>query len=552
MLKLLKVKNLALMEDITVDFEDGLTTVTGETGAGKSMIVEAIATLCGSRMEDVLIRSGKDAAEVTGIFQIPPSVRERLKNTGIETDTEIIIRRKIERGKRQNAYINDQIVSINLLKRIAQDMIDLIGQYENQSLFSAKNHLMLLDSFAGVDEQKATYRDHYNIYTELKKKLEQLQAAVVQRDERIGYLQYQISEIEKSNLKPGEEERLEEEKKMLSSTEKRATLTSDMVAHLYDAEGSAVEHLAKVKRSLDELASYDKSLEKMRKRFENVLSSVDDIYRELSSYASSIEFSQDRLDEVIERLDMIGRLKKKFGKTFKEIQQYLANMKKELTQIESHDQEIAKNREQIAAIKGTITKQAAELSSRRHKAATLLTKKILAELIHLGMKKAQFKIQITEKSLDVSGVDDVEFYISTNPGEELKPLRKVASGGEISRITLSLKTILSAVDKIPTMIFDEVDTGIGGSIAEAVGELLAKVSQQHQIICITHLPQISIFADNHMLVEKEIKGTQTFTKISKLDKEKRKMEIARMLGGKKITQKTVEHAAEFLQKGRAK
>jgi DNA repair protein RecN (Recombination protein N) len=225
-------------------------------------------------------------------------------------------------------------------------------------------------------------------------------------------------------------------------------------------------------------------------------------------------------------------------------------MKKELTQIESHDQEIANVKAHIIELEKTVTEQAAALTSLRQKAALSLTKKILAELIHLGMKKAKFKIQITSKDLDENGADDVEFYISTNPGEVLKPLRKVASGGEISRITLSLKTILSAVDRIPSIIFDEVDTGIGGSVAEAVGELLAKVSRHHQIICITHLPQISIFADNHMLVEKETKGKQTFTKISKLDKEKRKMEIARMLSGKKITQKTVEHAAEFLQKGR--
>jgi DNA repair protein RecN (Recombination protein N) len=551
MLRLLRVKNLALMEDVTVDFENGFTAVTGETGAGKSMIVEAVATLCGNRMEDVLIRSGKDAAEVTGIFQIPPAVRERLKETGIEVDTEIVVRRKIERGKRQNAYINDQIVSISLLKEITQDMVDLIGQYENQSLFSPKNHLTLLDSFAGVDNEKAVYRRDYNTYVELKKKLEQLQAAVVQRVERIDYLRYQINEIEKLNLTSGEEECLEEEKKMLLSTEKRASLTSDMIMHLYDAEGAAIEHLSKAKRSLDELASYDTSLAKTRKRFENLLSSVDDIYRELSSYASSIEFSQERLDEVIERLDAIGRVKKKFGKTFEDIQQHLVDMKKELTQIESHDEAIAETRTQITTIEAVIQKQAAELSSHRRKAAASLTKKILGELVHLGMKKARFKIELTSRDLDESGADSVEFYISTNPGEELKPLRKVASGGEISRITLSLKTILSAVDKIPTLIFDEVDTGIGGSIAEAVGELLAKVSRHHQIICITHLPQISIFADNHMLVEKEIKGSQTFTKISKLDKDKRKMEIARMLGGKEITQKTVEHAAEFLQKGRA-
>lgn len=552
MLKLLMVRNLALMEDITIDFDDGLTVVTGETGAGKSMIVEAIATLCGSRMEDVLIRSGGNFAEVTGIFQVTPSIARQLEEAGIQADTEIIIRRKIERGKRQNAYINDQIVSLNLLKELSQEMIDLIGQYENQSLFSAKNHLVLLDAYAGVEPLKTKYSSNYITYVELKKKREHLLTAVKQRDEKIDYLKYQISEIEKANLKSGEEEKLNEEKKMLLSTEKRATLTSEMVTHLYEAEGSAIEYLAKVKRSLDELVMYDTSLAQLSRRFESIFSSVDDIYRELSSYKSSIEFRQDRLDEVLERLEVLNKIKKKYGKTLNEIQNQLESITKELTLMESHEQEMKKINEQISALKQTIDKQAQELSLHRHKASRALTKKILQVLTQLGMKKAEFQIQITGKELGEHGRDDVEFFISTNPGEELKPLRKVASGGEISRITLSLKTILSAVDRIATIIFDEVDTGIGGSIAEAVGELLAKVSKQHQIICITHLPQISIFADNHILVEKEIKQKQTFTRITKLDSEKRKMEIARMLGGKRITRKTVEHAAEFMQKGRAK
>lgn len=550
MLKLLMVRNLALMEDVTVDFDNGLTVVTGETGAGKSMIVEAIATLCGSRMEDVLIRSGENVAEVTGIFQVTPSVVRQLEEAGIHADTEIIIRRKIERGKRQNAYINDQIVSLNLLKELSQQMIDLIGQYENQSLFSAKNHLMLLDAYAGVEHLKATYNNNYFTYVELKKKREQLLTAAKQRDEKIDYLKYQISEIEKANLKPTEEEKLNEEKKMLLSTEKRATLTSEMVTDLYEADGSAIEHLARVRKSLNELATYDTSLAELSKRFEDIFSSVDDIHRELSSYKSSIEFSQDRLDEVLERLEVLTKIKKKYGKTLDEIQDRLESMTKELTLIETHEQEMKKIDEQIVASLQTVDKQAQELSSHRHEASRSLTKRILHVLTQLGMKKAEFEIQITEKEIGEHGRDNVEFFISTNPGEELKPLRKIASGGEISRITLSLKTILSAVDKIPTIIFDEVDTGIGGSIAEAVGELLAQVSKQHQIVCITHLPQISIFADNHLLVEKEIKNKQTFTRITKLDSEKRKMEIARMLGGKKITRKTVEHAAEFMQKGR--
>ncbi|MCK4249866.1 DNA repair protein RecN [candidate division WOR-3 bacterium] len=552
MLKVLRVKNFALMKDLTIDFDKGLTVITGETGAGKSMIVEAIATLSGSRMEDVLIRSGKNFAEVTGIFEVRPSVMEKLVNSGIEVDSDLIVRRKIERNKRQNAYINDQIVSLNLLKELAQEMIDLIGQYENQALLYAKNHLSLLDSFTSLDDLKAEYNKNYGEYIQLQRRLEDLLETMRQKDEKIDYLKYQITEIEKVNLQPDEEEKLILEKELLLSTEKRSLLSTQIITNLYEADGSIIENLAKVKRLFDDLCKYDNNLNEMNERLEVSISSIDDIYREISSYQSQIEFSQQKIDDVLVRLDTINKIKKKYGKTLNEINNFLRSIKMELILIETRDEEVKKIRIRVAEIEQTITKQAEELSSQRRKAAVSLKKRILEILTQLGMKKADFEIRLTNKDIDENGKDDVEFYISTNPGEELKPLRKIASGGEISRITLSFKTLLSDIDRIPTIIFDEVDTGIGGRIAEAVGRLLAKVSEKHQIICITHLPQISVFADNHILVKKEIKGKETFTRVVKLDEEMKKLEIARMLGGQEITEKTMEHAAEYLQKGQHK
>lgn len=552
MLKVLRVKNLALMEDLTIDFDNGLTVVTGETGAGKSMIVEAIATLSGSRMEDVLIRSGKNFAEVTGIFGAKSSVLKRLKKSGIEVDSDLIIRRKIERNKRQHAYINDQIVSLNLLKEVAQEMIDLIGQYENQSLFYAKNHLLLLDSFAGLDDLKVEYNKNYGEYRHLQTKLENLLETMRQKDEKMDYLKYQIAEIEKANLQPDEEEKLASEKELLLSSEKRSLLSTQIITSLYEADGSVIENLTKIKKLFDDLCNYDHNLNKMNERLEASISSIDDVYREISSYQSQIEFSQQRLDDVLDKLDVINKIKKKYGKTLQEINNFLGSIKKELMLIETQDEELNNIKERIVEVEQKITSQAEELSIQRRKAAGTLRKRILELLLQLGMKKADFEIRLTNRDICENGKDDVEFYISTNPGEELKPLRKIASGGEVSRITLSLKTLLSSIDQIPTIIFDEVDTGISGRIAEAVGHLLAKVSKQHQIICITHLPQISVFADNHILVQKEIKDKETFTRIVKLDREMRKLEIARMLGGKEITEKTMEHAAEFLEKGQQK
>ncbi len=552
MLKLLKIRNFALMEELTIEFDKGLTVVTGETGTGKSMIVEAIATLCGSKMEEVLIRSGKDFAEVTGVFQAKQNITERLKLSGINVEDSLIIRRKIERGKRQNSYINDQIVSVNLLREIAHEMVDLIGQYENQSLFFAKNHLVLLDSFAGISKEKDIYARNFDSYRKAHKQLQVLLEKIREKDDRVDYLKYQVDEIEKANLQPGEEEELNVEKELLASSEKRSLLSAEVISSLYEEENSLIELTAKAKRSLDELCNYDKNLLKLNERLDMITSAIDDIYRELSSYHSQIEFSQDRLDFVQDRLETINKIQKKYGKTLKEVNNYLTNLKKDLTIIETHDDEIKHLQEEIKHIEKIIDEQAAQLTEKRKTAAVTLRDKILELLHHLGMKKARFEIRMGEKPMDETGRDEVEFFISTNPGEELKPLRKIASGGEISRITLSFKTVLSEADKIPTIIFDEVDTGIGGRIAEAVGTLLAKTSKKHQIICITHLPQISVFGENHILVQKEIKGKETFTSVAQLHGETRQLEIARMLGGKEITKKTMEHAAEFLRKGQKK
>lgn len=552
MLKLLKVRNFALMEELTIEFDKGLTVVTGETGAGKSMIVEAIATLCGSRMEQVLIRSGKDYAEVTGVFGIQLAITERLKQSGISVENDLIIRRKIEKGKRQNSYINDQIVSVNLLKEIAREIVDLIGQYENQSLFFAKNHLLLLDSFADIGDVKSEYANNFHGYRQAHKQLQNLLEKIRQKDDKIDYLKYQIDEIEKADLQPGEEEELNAEKDLLTSSEKRSLLSGEIISNLYEEENSLLERTAQAKKSFDELCNYDKKLLKLNEKLETIVFSIDDIYRELSSYHSQIEFSQERLDFVQDRLETINKIRKKYGKTLQEINHYLGNLRKDLTTIETQDETIKKLQERIKNTETILNKQAQQLTERRRSAAVTLQKKILELLFQLGMKKARFEIQIADKEMDATGKDDVEFFISTNPGEDLKPLRKIASGGEISRISLSLKAVLSEADKIPTIIFDEVDTGIGGRIAEAVGSLLAKISKKHQIVCITHLPQISVFADNHILVTKEIKGKQTFAKVAQIDGETRKLEIARMLGGKDITKKTMEHAAEFLEKRQQK
>lgn len=442
MLKVLRIKNFALMDDLTIDFGKGLTVITGETGAGKSMIVQAIGSLCGERIDDISIRTGKDSAEITGVFEIKPVLMQRLKKAGIESEFDLVVRRKIERGKRQISYINDQLVSLGLLEEISHEMIDLIGQYENQSLFNPKNHLNLLDAYAGLVNLRKEYYNNFSEYNSQRSRLESLLASVKQRDERIDYLKFQISEIEKAQLKHGEEAQLNLEKDLLLSSEKRSLLSGELISTLYEAEGSVVENLYKIQKKLEELKALDPQLHELNERLTTSISVIDDIYRTMSSYRDKIEFSQVRFDEVLERLEVINRVKKKYGKTMLEVSDQLVSLKRELALIEKHDEEIAELTESTQELEKKVAAQAEALSAERRRVCGALQKKILTLLGRLGMEKAKFEVRITNKDPDENGRDEVEFYISTNPGEELKPLRRIASGGEISRITLGLKTIL--------------------------------------------------------------------------------------------------------------
>jgi len=552
MLKFLRVKNFALLDELTLNFERGLTIITGETGAGKSMIVEAIAAICGERIDDVSIRTAKDYAEITGILEPNAETNELLKKYNILSDEELIIRRHIERGKRQFAYINDQLVSLIRLKEITQGLIDLVGQYENQSLFNVLNHLRLLDRFAGVEDLLGEYQRIFNEYHRCQHELNGLEALQKDKNHKLENLKYDIDEIEKANLKPNEEERLIEEKNLLLTGEKRASIVDEIIPRLYEAESSAYANLASTRRLIEELCKLDPKpdVKNMNAILETSISGIEDVYRQLIDYREHIDFSRDRFEEVMERLDLLSRLKKKYGKHIKGIIEYLQTAKQEMEKLEKTEIEIEKIQAQLQVLSKQLDNLANELSKKRKNKAKIMEKEIVKILCKLGMEKAQFQIKFFDRPFDETGRDTLEFFISTNPGEELKPLKKVGSGGEISRMTLGLKTIFSEADRIPTIIFDEVDTGIGGRIAEAVGELLSAVSKEHQVICITHLPQISIFADNHIMVKKEIKKDTTFVNVLKLDEEMRRMEIARMLGGKEITKKTLEHAEEILQKRR--
>ncbi|MGQ9534258.1 MAG: DNA repair protein RecN [bacterium] len=550
MLKFLRVKNFGLMDELALDFEKGLTIITGETGAGKSMIVEAIAALCGEKIDDVSIRTAKDYAEITGVFEPSPETEELLRKYNITRGEELIIRRHIERGKKQFAYVNDQLVSLARLKEITQGLIDLVGQYENQSLFNVSNHLKLLDRFVGAEELLFEYQKVFYEHQQCQDELSRLETLQREKSQRLENLKYDTEEIEKAGLKLNEEEMLIAEKNLLLTGEKRARIVDEMIPCLYEAESSAYENLASARRLIEELCKLDQNsdVQNMKSIIETSIGGIEEVYRQLVDYREHIDFSRERFEEVMERIDLLSRLKKKYGKDIQGIIKYLETAKEEIERLEKTEIEITNCQTRLHELSSQLSKLSDELSKKRQSRAKLMEKEIMKIMYKLGMEKAKFEIRFSRKLLDDKGCDAVEFFISTNPGEELKPLKKVGSGGEISRVTLGLKTILSDADRIPTIIFDEVDTGIGGRIAEAVGELLYTVSRKHQVIGITHLPQISVFADNHIMVKKEIKSDTTCVNVMKLDEEMRRMEIARMLSGKEITRKTLEHAEEILQK----
>jgi DNA repair protein RecN (Recombination protein N) len=550
MLKHLRVKNFALMDELNLNFEDGLTVITGETGAGKSMIVEAIAALCGEKLDETSIRTGNEYAEITGVFEPNEETIALLKKYNIDITEDFIIRRRIERGKRQFSYINDQIVSISRLKEITQGLVDLVGQHENQSLFNVTNHLKLLDRFAKTEELLLEYQKVYNQHRRYQAELEELEKLQKDKEQKLEVLKYDIEEIEKANLRVEEEDELVREKNLLLTGEKRASLIDEIIPRLYEAEFSVYENLATIKRLIEELTNLDPGpeIKNLSIMIENSISYVEEVYRQLIDYREHIDFSRERFEEVMERLDLIARLKKKHHRDINGILEYLKGAKEEFERLQNTEIEIEKIQNQIQNLSKQMEQLANELSKKRKAGAKIMEREIVKVISRLGMERAVFQVRFRDKKPDESGRDDVEFFISANPGEELKPLNRVGSGGEISRITLGLKAILSEVDHIPTVIFDEVDTGIGGRVAEAVGELLFNFSKNHQVICITHLPQISVFAEHHIMVKKEIKKDTTQVSVIKLNDTMRKMEIARMLGGKEITKKTIEHAEEILQR----
>ncbi|WP_434644149.1 DNA repair protein RecN [Thermoanaerobacterium thermosaccharolyticum] len=557
MILALSIKNIALIEEAEIKFEDGLNILTGETGAGKSIVIDSMMLLLGGRANKDIIRNGTQKATVEGIFLINSHrdlIHNILDEAGIEyeEDDTLIISRDITENGRNYCRVNGRIVSLSFLNKLGTYLVDILGQHEHQFLLDNSKHMSILDNFQDKDffRIKNMIKDLLEKYNSLNNKLKEFNLDDKEKISRIDLLKYQINEIESANIKPGEEDDLIEKRNILMNSEKLFNYMNESYSLLYKGIGdnaSIIDTLSTVLKNLDTSFRIDKKLEKLKDMVESVLYTLEDCSLQIRDYVENIDFNADNLNEIEKRLDLLNNLKRKYGRTIEEIIKYKEEKNDELLKLLNAEKEINKINEEKEKIMAKIKKLSDELHLKRRNVADFLEKKISTVLSELNMPNTIFKVDIRKKDVpNENGMDDVEFLISTNIGEPLKPLEKIASGGELSRIMLALKTILADFDGISTLIFDEVDTGISGKAAQAVAEKIALISRNHQVICVTHLPQITSMADAHYKITKEVNKDKTYIKIEKLNYEGKIKELSRIISGSIMTDTTYNHSKELI------
>lgn len=548
MLSLLRIRDFALIEELSIEFGEGLNILTGETGAGKSIIINALGLVLGEKACPEDVRSDTARAVVEAVFE-----------TG---RGELLIRREIAPSGRGKCFANEKMVLRSRLKEIGEGLVDIHGQHTHQSLLHLANHLDLLDGLGKLMPLRQEADQTFEEYLHLKRELGNLEEEFKERERKIDLLRFQIKEIEMAGLEIGEEERLLCERTLLRNAESLFHCSNEAYKVLDEDEPEVVSvrtGLGSILNSLRRLSQIDSKTKPFLDSVEEVLVTLEDTSFELRNYRDGIEFSQESLFAVEERLDTLARIKRKYGGGIKEAFARLDSLKHELSRMEHSQERIDELAAEIEEVAGRLIKKSLLLSGKRKKVAKRLEKGVEEELAHLGMKNTRFKVDIRKKEagervgeedlmVDSKGCDEVEFLISPNPGERLKPLAKIASGGELSRIMLAMKGILAGVDEIPVLIFDEIDVGIGGATARVVGERLSSLSKSHQVICITHLPQIASLADIHFRVEKSTIEGRTTTLIKSLNQEERIEEIARMFGGEKVSETSLKQAREMLKR----
>ena len=553
MLAELSIKNFAIIENLSVTFSKGLTVLTGETGAGKSIIIDAIHLLVGGRGSAEFVRHGEERAEIEGLFQLDDSkhpVISKALEFGIDIDEGmVILRRDISHSGKSICRVNGKLVTISTLREIGSTLVDIHGQHEHQELMDESRHLTLLDQFGADDiyPSQGEYQQVFRRYEQTLQRLKALSENDQQTAHRLDLISFQLDEIQNANLKINEDEELFEERRKLNNFERVfEALQSSHTA--LQGEQKGLDWISMVMGHLEDAASIDNAYKDMYEAVSNSYYQLEDAARSLRTELDALEFDPQRLHEIEDRLNEINRLKRKYGKTIDEILEYAGKIEEEIETLQNKETHISELEKELASIKKDLMLEAKQLTEIRLKWADKLTKLIHKELKELYMAKTVFEIRFESNTMQFTknGVDHVEFYISTNPGEPLKPLSKVASGGELSRIMLALKSIFSQHQGVTSIIFDEVDTGVSGRVAQSIAEKIYKVASLSQVLCISHLPQVAAMADTHLFISKIIKGGRTKTSVTPLQLEDKINEIGRMISGSEITDLTKKHAEELL------
>ena len=547
MLSLLHIENIAVIERADISFDQGFNVLTGETGAGKSIVIDAISAILGERAYRDMIRTGANKASVRAVFTEVPELSWFAEN-GVEYDPETIIQREIHLDGKNVCRVNGSLVTVSILRKLGIQLINIHGQHDSASLFDETNHLSFLDAFAGNEDLRQVYGEKYEAVAALRRQIDRMTMDEGEKLRRMETLKYQIEEISKANLEAGEDEILEARRKLLQNAEKISNGIETAVECLYggdDTDGAA-SLLAQAERELARLSRFTDSFASIHERVTDLMYQVQDVAEEVRSARDDLSYSADELERIEERLDVIHRLRRKYGVTCADILEYLEKAKQELDEIEFADDHLDRLKKKLKKAEAEAWDAASALRASRKETAVKLSERILTELAQLDMPRVQFACQFAELELTPNGADAVAFYMSANAGEALKPMSKVASGGELARIMLAMKNVLAEQDQVNTLIFDEVDTGVSGRAAQKVAEKLAQVSRTKQVLCVTHLPQMAALAHTHLLIAKSERDGRTYTTVTPLDLEGRKRELARIIGGANITETTLKSAEEML------
>ena len=548
MLELLHIENIAIIEAADIEFAPGFNALTGETGAGKSIVIDSLSAVLGQRTSRELIRTGAEKAFVSAAFSgMAPELTEEL---GIqpEADGTLLLQREIQTDGKNVCRVNGRPVTVGQLRALGARLLNIHGQHDGQQLLDEEQHIVYLDSFGRVESLAITYAEKYKNFTDIRRQIGALQMDEAEKVRRVDTLQYQIEELRRAKLTPGEEEELTARRGMLRNAEKflDAVAGADYALNGDDSGGGALSALRQAQDALSGVRHLDDAFGQLYERLGEAYSEVYDIAATVEDKRGELDVSPGELDRVESRMDLLYRLKKKYGATVEDMLDYQARCEAELAQIEDAGDTLARLEQALSKAEKEARQAAQALSDARKAAAEQLTAQILTELQQLDMGKIRFAVDFAEKPLDSDGMDTVRFLMSANVGEELRPIHKIASGGELARIMLAMKNVLSEQDHVGTMVFDEVDTGVSGRAAQKVAEKMARISRRKQVLCVTHLPQLAAMADTHFSVEKGERGGRTYTEVRRLDREQRRRELARLTGGSHVSQTMLDGAEELL------